>query len=336
VLTLQPSYLGLFAAGAALLGSSVILGCCFVVTLACKYGGDPGLGLWRGRSKTNSYVLNAVVSLACLRMGLLRLAYCRLFGRECFSCYLRAHASFLRVTNWFGLGALLLSGGSIALALLFLLNELGGAQAKIYAIDCLILGCLEVALLVLDMCHRGKEHFKGIVDSLPYLRKFRKYQDLESSDGSLISIQEPEDAHCKTEAEHQAATLPIGGFGTFSEDANQHDKTSIVKTLPEHQFLHGHIAFDPYEEKRKNDDLFFQEQEYTRKFNLLKDSYEREEEQEEGESLPEDTNTEYGQALNRDKTVEEIIFERPREVDPADFLSGLSPQDRQEVSPAEL
>ena len=83
------------------------------------------------------------------------------------------------MTNWFTLAHLLLvSAPAIGLALLFILNDLGDSQTHIYAIDLLIISSLEALMLILDMCMKGRDHFRAIVESLPYLRKFRKYQDL--------------------------------------------------------------------------------------------------------------------------------------------------------------
>lgn len=87
---------------------------------------------------------------------------------------------------------------AIAVSLLILVFRQGERQTQLFAVDCLVLSALEAVLLILDMCLMGKQHFTAILKDLAYLRKFRKYQEMESSDGSLISIQEPEETHPKT------------------------------------------------------------------------------------------------------------------------------------------
>ena len=43
--------------------------------------------------------------------------------------------------------------------------------------------------------------------------------------------------------------------------------------MPEFNRLSGDIKFNPFELKRENDDLFFKEKEYTKKFNEIKESF---------------------------------------------------------------
>ena len=189
LLSVEPSHSVLLAVAVGILGVSLVLGTSFVVFLKCKLGRDPALRLWRERSRTNDFMFHFIGIASCVRVAVLRLLYCRFFGRECFCCYVRSNSYFLKVSNWFSFAALLLcSAPCIALALIFLLNDLGDSQTQIYAIDLLVLSSLEAILLIVDMCLKEKSHFTAILQSLPYLRKFKRYQDISSSDGSLISL----------------------------------------------------------------------------------------------------------------------------------------------------
>ena len=83
----------------------------------------------------------------------------------------------LKVVNWFSLAFFfLVSVPTIGLALIFIVNNLGDSQTQIFVLDLLILSCMEAVLLIIEMCVRDRSHFKSIIQSLPYLRKFRKYQ----------------------------------------------------------------------------------------------------------------------------------------------------------------
>lgn len=195
--------------GIVAVGCSVVIGASYVCWLGCRFSHDPGLKLWKERSAINRYSLNVLVFVTIFRMPALRLAYNRWFGRECFSCYLRDNRQFLKHTVLFTSMALLLSSGpAIAVAICILAYEQGQRQTQLYALDCLVLCTLEAILLLIEMCLKDKSHFSSILKELPYLRKFRKYQEMESSDGSLISMQEPEQTHPKTEANARLSPPP--------------------------------------------------------------------------------------------------------------------------------
>jgi len=123
--------------------TSAILGTVFVIYLCCNLDCDAGLALWRSRYKTNKYVLNVCLIFTCLRVGVLRLAYSQIFGRECFSCYVYANGFLLKITNFFSiLSIALCSVPTIALNLLIITSNEGVTQTQIYALDCLILASL--------------------------------------------------------------------------------------------------------------------------------------------------------------------------------------------------
>jgi len=127
----------------AIVGASIFLGTIFIIYLCCRLKSDAGLVLWRERYRTNRYVLNICLFLSCLRVGFLRITYCQIFGRECFSCFVYAHGFFLKATNIFSIISIILcSVPTIGLTLLLITQNLGISQTQIYAIDCLALTSL--------------------------------------------------------------------------------------------------------------------------------------------------------------------------------------------------
>lgn len=61
--------------------ASLVVGTVYVAWFCCRLYSDPGLKLWREKSSINRYALNTILALSCVRVGAIRAAYSRWFGR---------------------------------------------------------------------------------------------------------------------------------------------------------------------------------------------------------------------------------------------------------------
>lgn len=97
----------------------------------------------------------------------------------------------------------------------------------------------------------------------------------------------------------------------------------------------GNISFNPFELKKINDDLFFQEKEYTKKFNEIKEEYAKGIFEE--EAIDDDGITHQNQDLYRESiNVEEMINQRKKQIDPQEFLNKFRSEDYDNITEEEM
>jgi hypothetical protein len=76
-------------------------------------------------------------------------------------------------------------------------------QTLVSSIDALLLSIATIIFMIIDGATKGEDYFDQMLEDLPYLKK-KKYNDLESSIGSLLSYQEEDpNRRCKTDLEEK-------------------------------------------------------------------------------------------------------------------------------------
>ncbi len=97
-----------------------------------------------------------VCCLSCFHFAIFRFIYSKIFLRECFSCYIKAHKQLIFLTNLLTFIVILFANApSIALSVYILMQQDVSAQTQILALDNLIISSFLGILLLLDMGSRG-------------------------------------------------------------------------------------------------------------------------------------------------------------------------------------
>lgn len=150
----------LLGMGITIILCSFILGCIFVGYIWHKYSKDPGVLLWKKNYRSNRVMFVVISILSCFHFAIFRFIYSKIFLRECFSCYFKAHKHLLMVTNIFTFICILFSNvPSIALSVYLINKQEGTAQTQILAVDNIVISSLLGIFLLIDMGTRNSQDF---------------------------------------------------------------------------------------------------------------------------------------------------------------------------------
>jgi hypothetical protein len=114
----------LLGVGIGVVSILFLTGVGFVIFILWKFDKDPGVQLWRKNSKVNNFMFILICIFSCFHFAIFRFIYSKIFLRECFSCYFKAHKRLIFATNVLTFAVILLTNvPAIALSIYIILKQ---------------------------------------------------------------------------------------------------------------------------------------------------------------------------------------------------------------------